>query len=296
MSFKSFFKYLNSSSRDVAWGIYCNDVGAVEIKAGEPYPYQANLHPPQYSKNWERGRILPEFQFVYIAQGKGSFRTAKSSAELHAGSFIVLVPGVWHWYHPDVATGWIEYWVGFEGDYPQLLRERGFLGLEPTILEAGEHEAIIGLYNRILDGVQAEKPGYQQIISSVIPLLYSEVISYARQSEIAPTKKELFDKIIFILRSNIYSSIDMESLVQNLNLNYDSFREDFKAYTGLSPYQYFLQMKINKAKELLSDGSLSVKEISYKLSFDNPYYFSRLFKKKTGVSPSQWNGLETSEG
>ena len=47
-------------------------------------------------------------------------------------------------------------------------------------------------------------------------------------------------------------------------------------------------MKIEKAKELLKIGNASVKEVSFTLAFDSPYYFSRLFKSKTGVSPSKW--------
>ncbi|MDC7240512.1 MAG: helix-turn-helix transcriptional regulator, partial [Spirochaetales bacterium] len=63
----------------------------------------------------------------------------------------------------------------------------------------------------------------------------------------------------------------------------------FKEYTGMTPYQYYLNLKINKAKEWLDYGIYSVKEISYRLSFKDQCYFSRLFTKKTGISPSRWN-------
>ncbi|MCE5256141.1 MAG: AraC family transcriptional regulator [Spirochaetaceae bacterium] len=295
MGFNSFFKYVNSSSRDMAWGIYCIDAGGVEIKPGESYPYQAERHPPQYCRLWEKGRILNEFQFIYIAKGEGSFRTHNSETLLHAGSFIVLLPGNWHWYRPNPETGWVEYWVGFDGEYPGLLYERGFFGNETHVLDIGVHESIVASYNRILDGIQYEKPGYQQVVSSIIPCIYAEAFSFSNQPGLDPGKRELFETVLFIFQAHIYSSLDMESMAADLNLNYTSFREDFKAYTGLSPYQYFLEMKINKAKEMLLDGGLSVKEISYKLAFQNPYYFSRLFKKKTGMSPSHWNGIETAE-
>ena len=59
-------------------------------------------------------------------------------------------------------------------------------------------------------------------------------------------------------------------------------------YTGLTPYQYFLQLRIHRAKELLQDPRLSVKEVSARMMFENQYYFSRLFRKKTGLSPTQW--------
>ena len=62
----------------------------------------------------------------------------------------------------------------------------------------------------------------------------------------------------------------------------------FRRYTGLTPYQYFLQLRIHRAKELLSDPDVQVKEVAARLRFDNQYYFARLFKKKTGVTPSAW--------
>lgn len=75
---------------------------------------------------------------------------------------------------------------------------------------------------------------------------------------------------------------------QELNLDYPSCRRLFKDYTGLSPYQYFLQLKIHRARHLLQEGNLSVKEVSYEPGFDNQYYFSRIFKEMTGRSPSEW--------
>jgi AraC-like DNA-binding protein len=279
----------------MAWGIYCLDAGAVEILPHEGYPYQADLHPPQYSKNWEKGRILSEFQFVYIAKGSGLFRTRKSEEQVQEGSFIILVPGEWHWYRPHRETGWIEYWVGFNGDWPQLLLERAFLGPTPRVINVGIRGSLIRYYNTILEEIAQEPPGYQQVISSFIPLILSEVIASASRPQIEARGRAVFEHVKAVFEENLYNRIDMESLATDLKLNYAVFREEFKAYTGLSPYQYFLQMKINRAKELLMDGEVTVKGISYLLAFDNPYYFSRLFKKKTGVSPSQWNNLQISE-
>jgi transcriptional regulator GlxA family with amidase domain len=61
----------------------------------------------------------------------------------------------------------------------------------------------------------------------------------------------------------------------------------FKKYTGISPGQYHLQLRLIRAKELLISTDQSIKEISYDLGFQSIYYFSRIFKNKLGVSPSE---------
>ena len=80
----------------------------------------------------------------------------------------------------------------------------------------------------------------------------------------------------------------MNAIVQALGVSYSRMRKVFKEYTGHSPHQYYLEMKINKAKELLLTKNSTIKQVAIDLSFENQYYFSRLFKKKTGLSPSQW--------
>lgn len=275
--------------------MYCNDAGMVEIRPGDPYPYQADRHPPQYTKLWDSGRVLNEYQFLYLAKGEGVYRTEGEEHPLREGNLLILVPGVWHWYRPRPETGWTEYWVGFDGDYPQKLAESGFLGPGLRLLEVGIQEDIISHFGQIIDGVANERPGYQQYVSALVPLIYAEACMHALAPCLEAKGKLLFERIRAIFAENLYGTLDMESLAADLGLNYSNFREEFKVYTGLSPYQYFLQMKINRAKELLLDGRHSVKEISYTLSFENPYYFSRLFKKKTGVTPSSWNGIATAE-
>ena len=66
----------------------------------------------------------------------------------------------------------------------------------------------------------------------------------------------------------------------------------FKSYTAMTPYQYFISIKIRKAKELLEAGSPPDQGSGLSgLGFDDQYYFSRLFRKKTGIAPSRWSAF-----
>lgn len=83
--------------------------------------------------------------------------------------------------------------------------------------------------------------------------------------------------------------MDLNRLARRLGVAYPVFSALFHEYTGLTPHQYWLNLKINRAKILLASGR-SVKETAFALGFDSEFYFSRLFKKKVGIPPSQWRG------
>lgn len=97
--------------------------------------------------------------------------------------------------------------------------------------------------------------------------------------------EQLINKAKFLLQESLQSSVNVEQLAQQLPMGYSKFRKLFKAFTGQSPNQYHLNLKLEKARELLLSTTLSVSEIAYQIGFESVFYFSRLFKKKYDVSP-----------
>jgi transcriptional regulator GlxA family with amidase domain len=89
-----------------------------------------------------------------------------------------------------------------------------------------------------------------------------------------------------MLRQNVEKNINFKEVADTYHIGYSYFRKMFKKYTGIAPGQYLLQLKIMRAKELLTNSNMSIKEISYELGFHSIYYFSRLYKEKTGMKPS----------
>ena len=288
----NYFRYLTYSEEDIFWQFYTTTVGRVEIHPGDDYPYKKEKHPNQYIADWFRGRVLNEFQFVYITEGSGRFRSYHGEFSLLPGSLILLIPGKRHFYSPDSDTGWTEYWFGFNGEGPQNWLNRNYIERNKPIYHPGVNSTMKSLFEKAIGYAREEPPCMQQLISSLIPQIFAQLQISRKNFTLKNERTSLLELTRELMEENLYVKFDVEAITSSLRVNYHTLREYFNEHTGLSPYQYFLHMKINKAKELLISGEQSVKEISFKLAFDNPYYFSRLFKKKTGVSPSKWHGAQ----
>ena len=107
-------KYLTINPSDQKWGLTTHSVGHQVISENEAYPPQ--VHPTRYLFNIENGRILNEYQLLYITKGRGMFSSESSGrSQVKEGYMFLLFPGEWHTYRPDPETGWNEYWIGFDG-------------------------------------------------------------------------------------------------------------------------------------------------------------------------------------
>lgn len=103
----------------------------------------------------------------------------------------------------------------------------------------------------------------------------------------------LIKDAVLKIQSKLSENLPFTELSQESGLSYVQFLRRFKAYTGLTPSEYVIALKMKKATELLTDSRLQIKEISGKLGFENEYYFSNFFKKHLKVSPSAYRKIIT---
>ena len=127
-------KYLNISRNDEAWGLVVTTAGYQAVAAHSSYP-QAQ-HPESHIFAPGKGRVLKEYQLVYISRGEGYFESRSGRRQrIRAGTMILLFPGEWHTYEPDRATGWFEHWVGFRGGSVDAQVANGFFSPRNPIFD-----------------------------------------------------------------------------------------------------------------------------------------------------------------
>ncbi len=295
MSLHSFSRYLPISDEAVRWGIHCHDAGYTQIPPDSSYPPRPEKHPRSYIASVTTGRILREFQIVYISAGKGWFEGPEESrSDIVAGDIFLLFPGVRHAYSPDTHVGWNEYWVGFSGSHVTNLYENGSISTTEPILHIGLQQKILEDFDQIIRLCREQIPGFQMLLGALIYQLLAHIHSIRLQKKISCGDNKLVDAARSIMMIHAEDGIEVEDIAAEVGVSYKHLLCIFKNYTGMTPYQYFLQLRIQQAKELLSSSTLSIKEIAFRMNFENQYYFSRLFKKKTGVSPLKWRNLPSS--
>ncbi len=286
MKEQDYFKYLTPSSEDIDWGLYLNVTGYATIHRGEEYPPTG--HPTGYNFSWKKGRILYEYQINYITEGDGIIETPRGKFKISPGSVLLLVPGALHRYKPNIKTGWKEHYIGFNGEIAKKLISNNFFETHRPVLKIGHQDKILESFYKIIEEAKSERSGYQQVCSGLLIFILGSIISNTKNKDFeGKVIEDKIQKARLMMRENFSSGINSIDIAAELNISYSYFRQVFKKYTGISPAQYILLLKIQKARDLLTISKMSIKEIAYECGFPSIYYFSRLFKQKHGVTPSQ---------
>jgi len=281
-------KYLLANERDAQWGLTVSTVGFEHILPGDPYPTKG--HADGYYFDCAKGRTLSEYQLLYNPEGEGIFEsTNQKPVRLKAGDMFLLFPGEWHSYHPDPAVGWKSYWIGFRGKNMDDRVRAGFLTPTKPVYHVGYSFTLEGLYKRAYEAALEEAAFSQQLMAGIVNHLIGMMYSLERNRELSKNQQQvdMISRARMRIRESLESDLTIQQIAEELGVSYSNLRKLFKEHTGLSPATYQQELRLLRAKELLTTTQLSIKEIAYRLNFESPDYFSAKFKAKMGLKPSE---------
>ena len=171
------------------------------------------------------------------------------------------------------------------------LIEKKFFSKDRPVFKVNIHEDIVALYNEAITAAVKQKSGFQQLLAGIVGRLLSLAYFYDRNSQFeeSDTAKKISQAKVMIQDS--FADISPEDIASRLCISYSSFRKTFKEYTGFSPARYISEVRMGKAKELLTNTSLSIKEVAYRVGYNNHDYFFTAFRHMTGRTPAEYRAM-----
>lgn len=283
------FHYLIPNKLDEEYGCTVSTVGMQVISAGEDYP--SRQHPTGYMFDPSRGRILQEYQLLYILDGRGEFFNQTGCCDVIKGSLILLRPGIWHSYKPRHNSGWTEYFIGFNGESVEGFVKRLF-GDEEQVYNIGLNRELVDLYQRAIEVASESRPSSQQLLCGIVMHMLGVVNFSLRNSTHSIDRlAQVIEQAKVIMQENVSRNISLEDIASQLNVSYSWFRKIFRDYTGHAPAHYFMLMKLRRAQYLLANTQEPIKEIAFILGFKSAEHFFVTFKRVTGYTPNAYRKL-----
>jgi AraC-like DNA-binding protein len=280
-------RYLLNTPESEVWGIAVTAGGRQTCPAGSPYPPPG--HPPDHHFSWENGRVLGACQIIFIGEGRGVFESrATGLVRASAGTAFVVLPGVWHRYAPDPETGWTEQWVELQGKTMEALCEKGALAAPKAVVPM---ERALEL-ETLMDSIQARLSTASTVFDPEAAALGLHVLAMVVEAPRLRAPPRPIAALVARAERMLMDSVDqppaIPGLARELGVAYSYFRREFKRHTGLAPYQYVRQMRLEKARRLIGNSSESLQAIADRLGFASPYHLSAAFKKHYGLAPDHW--------
>ena len=237
-----------------------------------------------------KGRL--DFQIIYIASGKGYFHFDSPDNEtvVPAGNIVLYRPKEFQKYEYYGIDKTEVYWIHFTGnDVSQILRKYGF-GEKKHIYSVGSSMKYENIFKEIITELQRCEMNYEETMTLLLRHL---LILFERKLKgTTILKNEFMDKemelAITCFNENYNRELNIEHYAKSRGMSISWFIRNFKKYTGQTPMQYIVSLRINNAQLLLETTEYSINEIASIVGYDNQLYFSRLFHKQKGCSPSEY--------
>lgn len=239
-----------------------------------------------------RKKGLPENFLFFCVDGYGWYKIEDELFEVSPNEFFILPANIEHTYGSREAQPWSIYWVHFGGTALPDLNAMQTVKDHFRPMHIKTSDTIIHLFEKIYKTLES---GYSIDNLAFSNLCFSHFLTLflynSKHFETNVVKSDIVDDVICYMQQNIHHNITLNDLCQQFYYSPSRFSSLFKQRTGYSPIDYFIQLKMQKASQLLDLTDQSIKDIAATFGFDDPYYFSRRFRKTIGMSPKKYRSV-----
>lgn len=236
-----------------------------------------------------RGRL--DFQLLYVASGKTHFYFEEGKDTVVSAGNMVLYrpkePQKYVYYGSEQAE---VYWVHFTGsNVRNILKSYGITN-DMRVIPAGTLLEYSRIFKQMIQELQQCRAGYEELLAMLLRQIFiiiNRQLTKERtlKSDYLDTEMEL---ALEYFNTNYNKDLNIDDYAASRGMSVSWFIRTFKQYAGTTPMQYIVALRITNAQMLLETTNYNVTEIGNFVGYDNPLYFSRIFKKQKGFSPSEY--------
>lgn len=246
---------------------------------GPEIHYPEEIH--VFRKN---GRL--DYLLLYVTSGTCTVKYHGEEHTLREGDFIHYLPNERQEYHFGSSQKSQGFFLHYTGNgIESILQELHFSG---GVYHFPISQKIVGTFEEIVQEYQLAPPLHEQAKSA---LLLSLLTQLARQINYGNLRSSKINEVIRLMQAHYMEDYNIDTYADYCSLSPGRFSHKFKEATGISPLQYFINIKLEKAKELLAFSDLNISEVAEQVGYHNPLYFSRQFSSHTGVSPNGYRKM-----
>jgi AraC family transcriptional regulator of arabinose operon len=243
----------------------------------------------------ERPAGISQHIIIYCTEGSGWLEINKKRVELSPSQFITIPANTPHRYAANTNKPWTIYWMHFKGDTAGFIINLILKNSENYKPHLAFNEDRIKLFEEICFNLEK---GYSEDTLRYVNMIFyhflSSLIYENKFNHVDKAEDDVVSKTIAYMQQKVNITVKLEEIAASVNVSASHFSAIFKSKTGHSPIEYFNQLKIQKACQYLSFTNMAVKEIAVTLGIEDQYYFSRMFTKLMGISPTKYRGKNQS--
>ncbi|WP_201710817.1 AraC family transcriptional regulator [Streptococcus salivarius] len=236
--------------------------------------------------------IRENYVLHYITEGKGYLEYRKQKISLQKGDIFLLIPGEVTYYFADNQTPWSYYWLGISG-----IKAQEYFNLssihDTAYLRSPHTKALgkfIGTIVKDTEKLDESKASQLHVISQLFELMHqlNALSPNLDQETISPSQK-LYREAKHLIDIGYNSQdISIQKIADELGVHRSYLSSIFKDFHKISPKEYLLEVRMNRAKELLETTDQPIKIIANSVGYLDPLHFSKAFRQYYDCSPSQY--------